>query len=177
VGEQAVYQPRTLDELERVVAQAFEDGQALEIVGNGTKRGLGRPVDAARRLELSGLRGIPMYEPEELVMTAGAGTPLAQVEAELEARGQELAFDPATTAPSSAARPAGRPSAACSPPTCRGRAGSRAGAARDHLLGLRCVPGRAGDQGRRAGGQERHRLRPVQAADGIVRHAGRAGGG
>ncbi|MFO1072674.1 MAG: hypothetical protein U1E17_08340 [Geminicoccaceae bacterium] len=46
-------------------------------------------------LSVAALAGISLYEPEELVMAAGASTPLAQIEAELAERGQELAFEPA----------------------------------------------------------------------------------
>ena len=46
-------------------------------------------------------------------------------------------------APSWAASPAARRSAACSRPTCAGPRRLKAGAARDHLLGLHCVTGHA----------------------------------
>ena len=66
------------------------DEAPLEIVGQGSKRGLGRPVQAARQLDLSGLGGITLYEPNELVLTCGAGTPLAEIEAALEENNQQL---------------------------------------------------------------------------------------
>jgi glycolate oxidase FAD binding subunit len=151
VEEQAGYRPRTLDELEQAVAQANADGRALEVLGSGTKRGLGRPVDATHRLELSGLRGIPMYEPEELVMTAGAGTPLAQVEAELEERGQELAFDPADYGAILGGAAGQQTIGGVFAANLSGPRRVRAGAARDHLLGLRCVTGHG--QAIKAGGR------------------------
>lgn len=142
MAEQATHRPGTIDELEQVVAGAFADGTTLELVGNGTKRALGRPVEAAGRLELGELRGISMYEPEELVMVAGAGTPLAEVEAELDAREQELAFEPADYG-AILGEDAGRQTIggvfACN---LAGPRRLKAGAARDHLLGLRCVTGR-----------------------------------
>ena len=56
----------------------------------GPKRN--RPTDAT--LDLSGLSGVTLYEPEELVLSAKAGTPLAEIEALLAANGQQLAFEP-----------------------------------------------------------------------------------
>ena len=62
----------------------------------------------------------------------------------------------------SAARPASRPSAACSPPTSPARAASAPARARDHLLGVRAVNGRGEVvQVRRPRDEERHRARPV----------------
>ena len=52
----------------------------LEIVGQGSKRGLGRPLQAARLLDLSALAGITLYEPSELVLTCRAGTAMSTSE-------------------------------------------------------------------------------------------------
>ena len=127
MAEPATYRPTSPDELTALVAWAVGEEQKLEVVGNGSKRGLGRPVEGAHRLELSGLSGVAMYEPEELVMTAAAGTPLAQVEAELAECRQELAFEPADYGAILGGEPGGRRSAACSPATSRARGGSRPG--------------------------------------------------
>ena len=43
---------------------------------------------------MSRLSGIVDYEPAELILTARAGTPMAEIESELEARRQMLAFEP-----------------------------------------------------------------------------------
>ena len=169
MGEQTSHQPTSPAQLRELVAWAVAEEQPLEVLGRGTKRGLGRPVEAAHAVSVEAMAGIRLYEPEELVMSAAGGHAAghdrgrarrAWAGAGVRAR--------RTMARCSAASPAGRPSAACSPATSPARAGSRPGAARDHLLGLHCVTGHgAGDQDRRPGGQERHRLRPVQAADRI----------
>ena len=65
----------------------------LEIVGGGTRR-IGRPVNAADTLSLAGLTGIDLYEPGEQTLVVAAGTPLAEVEAALDAEGQRLTFEP-----------------------------------------------------------------------------------
>ena len=89
-------EPRTAAELATAVA---DSSGPLEIIGAGSKRGLGRPVNSGGLLELSRLSGIILYEPEELVLTAGAGTPLAEIEQALAARKQMLAFEPPDLGP------------------------------------------------------------------------------
>lgn len=65
----------------------------LCIRGSGSKDFYGGvPVGAP--LEMGELRGICSYEPTEMVITARAGTPLAEVEAALAEKGQCLAFEP-----------------------------------------------------------------------------------
>ncbi len=94
-------------------------------------------------VSLDGLAGISLYEPDELVMSAAAGTPLALIEAELAERGQELAFEPADYGALLGGE-AGRQSIggvfACN---LAGPRRLKSGAARDHLLGLHCVTGHA----------------------------------
>ena len=55
------------------------DNSPKNIVGGGTKRGWGRPVKSNRVLDLSGLAGVTLYEPEELVLSAKAGTPMEEI--------------------------------------------------------------------------------------------------
>ena len=113
----------------------------IEPIGGGSKRSIGAPVDADP-LELSAFAGIVTYEPEELVLTARAGTPLATIEAELARHGQRLAFEPPDFGALLGAAP-------CGAQTIGGvlaanLAGSRrvsAGAARDHFLGFEAVSG------------------------------------
>lgn len=131
----------TEEELIDAVRAARASARTLEIVGAGTKRNYGRPLETADVLDLSGFSGIAMYEPEELVMTARAGTPLTEIEAALAPKYQRLGFDPADWGPlfgtpANAATIAGALSADIS-----GSARMRFGAARDHLLGFRAVSG------------------------------------
>ena len=81
MGEQTSYRPGGPAELRELVAWAAAEEQALEVLGRGSKRGLGRPVEAAHAVVMDGMAGIRLYEPEELVMAAGAGTSLAEIEA------------------------------------------------------------------------------------------------
>ena len=73
------FTPADIDELRDAVAEALAAEEPLELVGGGSKRGLGRPVQAAHTLDLARLSGIRDYAPNELVLTAGAATPLAEV--------------------------------------------------------------------------------------------------
>src|SRR5262245_2210859 len=90
----AILKPTTRQQVVDAVSQADADVMPVETVGQGRKRGLGRPVQAARQLDLSGLSGITDYEPSELVLTCLAGTPLAEIERALAAKNQQLAFEP-----------------------------------------------------------------------------------
>src|SRR5881392_774971 len=86
--------PRDAGDVNDVVQWALAEGKALEIIGHGSKRALGRPAQTDLTLDLSGLAGVTLYEPEELVLSARAGTPLAEIEALVAKNGQELAFEP-----------------------------------------------------------------------------------
>ncbi len=144
------FRPADGAEAEQVVAWAAAEGEALEIVGGGSKRGLGRPVRAPHVLELGAIAGILDYEPAELVLTARAGTTMAAIGTALDAAGQMLAFEPPVSGGLFAG--AGSPTLggvlACN---LAGPRRIRAGAARDHFLGFRAVNG-WGD-GWKAGGR------------------------
>src|SRR5215467_7026878 len=86
--------PRDGKEAEEAVRWALGNEKPLEIVGQGTKRSIGRPSQTDLTLDLSGLTGVTLYEPAELVLSARAGTPLAEIEALLDKNRQELAFEP-----------------------------------------------------------------------------------
>jgi glycolate oxidase FAD binding subunit len=111
----------------------------LRVRGGGTRE-VGRPV-AGEVLETGGLSGITLYEPGALTLVAGAGTPLAEVEAALAAEGQRLPFEPpdwrgllGTTGDSTLG---GVVAANASGPRRL-----MAGACRDSLIGVRFVDGR-----------------------------------
>jgi len=126
-----------------VVAWAASEHKPLEIVGGGTKSGVGRPVQSEYTLDLSGLTGISLYEPEELVLTAAAGTPLADIKAALAENGQELAFEPPDLSRFFGLGDDAKPTiGGMIAANQSGPRRIRAGAARDHFLGLRLVTGR-----------------------------------
>jgi len=133
----STFKPATTQELAEFVAE----GGKLEIVGSGTKRALGRPSQAETLLDMGAFKGISLYEPEELVLEAGAGTPLSDIERALEKNDQQLAFEPPDYSRLLGAKRRGTLGGlmAC------GLSGPRrikAGAARDHILGIAGVSGR-----------------------------------
>ncbi len=77
---------------ERVLA-ATASGTPLDIHGGNTKRWYGQTPDG-EPLDMRTYRGIVSYDPAELVITARAGTPLAEIEAALAECGQILPFEP-----------------------------------------------------------------------------------
>jgi glycolate oxidase FAD binding subunit len=114
--------------------------EPLAIEGQGSKRGLLRPVQAARSLSTRGLTGVTLYRPSELIISARAGTPLAEIEATLAEKGQQLIAESpylngvfGTSAPPSIG---GVVAANLSGPRR-----ITWGATRDHVMGLRFING------------------------------------
>jgi glycolate oxidase FAD binding subunit len=132
----------TSSEVLAAVQWALSENTPLEIVGAGSKRGIGRPVQAAHTLDLSRLTGVTLYEPEELVLTAKAGTPLAEIETMLTERRQELAFEPIDYGPLLAQAPGRATIGGVLAANLSGPRRLKAGAARDHILGIQAVSGR-----------------------------------
>src|SRR5258708_16361474 len=91
--------PRTAKEVEDAVQWALARGAALELIGRGSRRAIGRPAQSDLTLDLSGLTGVTLYEPEELVLTAAAGTPLAEVDMLVASHDQQMAFEPMDCGP------------------------------------------------------------------------------
>ena len=81
--------PATEIELAEIVKAATGP---LRIEGGGT-RPIGRHIEADV-LSTSALSGITLYEPGALTLVAQAGTPIAEIEAALDAENQRLAFEP-----------------------------------------------------------------------------------
>jgi glycolate oxidase FAD binding subunit len=134
--------PRDAAEVEQAVKWAIAGGKTLEIVGRGSKRLIGRAAQWDMTLDLSALSGVTLHEPAELVLSARAGTPLSEIEALLAANSQELAFEPMDYGPL-LGRPAGGATIGGVLSTnLSGPRRIKAGAARDHFLGVSAVSGR-----------------------------------
>jgi glycolate oxidase FAD binding subunit len=134
--------PTTTAELCEAVAAAAAEGNHLEIRAGGSKADIGAQRNVAL-LDLRRFCGVVDYDPPELVLTVRAATPLTEIEALVESQHQALAFEPWDHGPLfgrpvGAATIGGVVAAAVAGP---GRAAR--GGARDHLLGVKAVSGRA----------------------------------
>src|SRR5215510_5673616 len=134
--------PRDGKEVEDVVRWALDHAKPLELSGRGTKYGIGRPSQTDLTLDLSGLAGVTLYEPAELVLSARAGTPLSEIEALLAANGQELAFEPMDYGPLLGGPAGGATIGGVLSSNLSGPRRIKAGAALDHFLGVSAVSGR-----------------------------------
>lgn len=127
-------------DVEQAVRAAIGDEQPLEIVGHGSKRGIGQPVSTNAVLDLSALNAVTAYEPNELIITVQAGAPLADVLSLIDSRNQQFAFEPMNTAQLLGTPDVG----SLGGMIAAGLGGPRrikAGGVRDHLLGAHAVSG------------------------------------
>jgi len=134
--------PRDAKDVEAAVQSALAEGKTVEIVGHGSKRAIGRPAQTDLTLDLSALSGVTLYEPEELVLSAKAGTPLAEIESLLAAKGQQLAFEPMDCAAIFGGAARRGTIGGVLATNMSGPRRIKAGAARDHFLGVCAVSGR-----------------------------------
>ncbi len=126
---------QALAQITERVRAAVADQTPLRIRGGGTKDFHGRAL-RGDVLDTRQLSGITSYEPSELVITARAGTPLAELEAALAAKGQCLPFEPPHFSPG--ATVGGMVAAGLSGP-----ARASVGAVRDYVLGVSLINGKA----------------------------------
>ena len=135
------YTPVSEDEACAIVAEAAGRAERLRLVGGGTKSGIGRPAQDEATLSSQKIAGVTLYEPAEMVISARAGTPLAEVQATLAERGQMLPFEPMDHRGLMGTR--GEPTfGALAAANNSGPRRINAGAARDSLIGVRFVNGR-----------------------------------
>lgn len=132
--------PTTETEAAEIIRDHAASRTPLAIRGGGTRAGFGNAVIAESILSSAALTGITAYNPAEMVITAHAGTPVAEIEAALAENGQGMAFEPMDHR--------GLMGTSCTPTigglfavNSSGPRRFNAGAARDHLLGVRFVNG------------------------------------
>ncbi len=136
------FTPTTSAEVLSSVQWAAAAESPLETVGHGSKRGIGRPQQSEHTLDLSKLIGVTLYEPAELVLSAKAGTPLAEIESLLAENGQQLAFEPMDYGPLLGGIKGKGTIGGVLAANLSGPRRLKAGAARDHILGINAVAGR-----------------------------------
>ncbi len=145
------YQPTDSKELQDIIANAIDLNTSLEIVGGASKQLIGSPICSSddvqtqvQLLDLSNISGVIDYHPEELILTTKAATSIALLEQILNASNQKLAFDP----PDFNRFLGTTKQATLGGAFATNHHGSRrlgAGPARDYLLGVSFVNGRAED--------------------------------
>ena len=86
--------PLDTTEVAKLIKKYNQLNSPIEIIGSGSKRNIGKPLQCSTTIGLSNLKGIIDYKPEELFIKIKAGTPLKIVEEELKKQHQFLAFDP-----------------------------------------------------------------------------------
>lgn len=136
------FKPTDHKDIEEAVQWALAGGKSLEVVGHGSKRAFGRPAPCDAALDLSGMTGVTLYEPQELIVSARAGTPVAEITAQLAGEGQELAFEPVDYGPLLGGAAGRGTIGGIVAANVSGPRRVRAGAVRDHVLGVAAVSGR-----------------------------------
>ena len=134
--------PQNEKEVSLLIKKFYKSNIPLELVGTGSKKKIGKILQCAVTLNLSKIKGIIEYFPEELYIKVKAGTPIDQIEKELKKNKQQLAFEPIDFGSllngSSDYGTAGG-QVACN---ISGPRRLRVGSVRDHVLGFRGVNGR-----------------------------------
>ena len=138
----SVEYPQNEKEVSEFVKQFYKLNIPIELIGSGSKRKIGKPLQCAKILNLSKLNGILEYLPEELYIKVKACTPIDLIERELKKNKQQLAFEPIDfgylfLGKSDYGTAAGQ--VACN---ISGPRRFKVGSVRDHLLGFRGVNGK-----------------------------------
>jgi glycolate dehydrogenase FAD-binding subunit len=134
--------PHDAKQVEEAISWALAQGKTLELIGNGSKRAIGRAAQWDATLDLSALSGVTLYEPEELVLSAKAGTPLHEIEGLVAEKRQELAFEPMDYGPLLGGTAGAATIGGVIGSNLSGPRRIKSGAARDHFLGFSAVSGR-----------------------------------
>ena len=134
--------PQNEKELSNLVKKFYKANNPIEIIGTGSKRKIGKPLQCSKTIDLSKLDGIIEYLPEELYIKVKACTPIKHIEEELRKNKQQLAFEPIDfghllNGQSNYGTAAGHVSCNISGPRR-----FKSGSIRDHVLGFRGVNGR-----------------------------------
>ena len=134
--------PQNESEVSNSIKKFYKSNIPIELIGTGSKRKIGKPLQCAKILNLSKLNEIIEYLPEELYIKVKASTSIKQIEEELKKNKQQLAFEPIDfgyllNGKSDYGTAAGQVSCNISGPRR-----FKVGSVRDHVLGFRGVNGR-----------------------------------
>ena len=134
--------PQNEKEVSSLIKKFYKSNIPVELVGSGSKKKIGKPLQCAKTLNLSKLDGIIEYLPGELYIKVKANTPIKKIEEELKKNKQQLAFEPIDFGyflndKSDYGTAAGQ--VACN---ISGPRRFKVGSVRDHVLGFRGVNGK-----------------------------------
>jgi glycolate oxidase FAD binding subunit len=139
---QDTIKPRDANDVAEAITSAAAKEKRLELIGRGSKREIGRATQTDTTLDLSAISGVTLCEPEELVLSARAATPVSEIEKLLEASKQELSFEPMDYGPLLNKAPGEGTIGGAIAAGLSGPRRIKAGAARDFMLGVSAVSGR-----------------------------------
>ena len=138
----SVEYPQNEKEVSNFIKKLYKLGIPVELIGSGSKRKIGKPLQCEKNLSLIKLDGIIEYLPEELYIKVRACTSIKSIEEELKKNKQQLAFEPMDfgylfNGKSDYGTAAGQ--VACN---ISGPRRFKVGSIRDHVLGFRGVNGK-----------------------------------
>ena len=138
----SVEYPQNEIEVSNFIKKFYKSNVPIELIGSGSKRKIGKPLQCSKTLSLTKLNGIIEYLPEELYIKVKACTSIQQIEEELKKNKQQLAFEPIDfgylfNGKSNCGTAAGQ--VACN---ISGSRRFKVGSVRDHVLGFRGVNGK-----------------------------------
>ena len=138
----SVEYPQNEKEVSSFIKKFYKSNIPVELIGSGSKRKIGKPLQCTKALNLSNIDGIVEYLPEELYIKVKACTPIKLIEEEIKKNKQQLAFEPIDfgyllSGKSDYGTAAGQ--VACN---ISGSRRFKVGSVRDHVLGFRGVNGR-----------------------------------
>ena len=134
--------PHVKQEVLDIVRAAVNDQKSIDVIGLGSKRLWGRPNETIELMDLSRLSQVTLYEPQELVLTADAGTPIKDIQEILAENNQQLAFEPPDLSLLYGGRKGPGTLGGIIATNLSGPRRIQSGAARDFCLGFDAISGR-----------------------------------
>ena len=134
--------PSDTKEVAKLIKKNYQSNSPIEIIGSGSKKNIGKPLQASTTISLSNLNGIIDYKPEELYIKVKAGTPLRIIEEELKKNKQFLAFDPIDFGHLFIGSSEQGTAGGAISTNLSGPRRFMSGSARDHILGFKGVNGK-----------------------------------
>ena len=90
----SVEYPENEKDVSSLVKKYYKSSVPLELVGSGSKKKIGKPLQCAKTMNFTKLSGVIEYLPKELYIKVKAGTPIKEIEEKLKKNKQHLAFEP-----------------------------------------------------------------------------------